>query len=185
MTFLDTSDLKNEEIALRLDHTFPGDPVRNWVPAYYFDILDATGQKVGICDLRIGHNEGLYYGGNIGYAVDEPFRGNHYAEKACRLLRNSSLTCLIDQGEYNNIHPTNKRVVGERLADNALSMIYGKEAPLPPQAVEAVPLDGKLAELPVWLCWALYALAVAGMLGAAGFAALRRERAESRKGTAG
>ena len=86
MTFLDTSDLKNEEITLRLDHTFPGDSVRNWVPAYYFDILDATGQKVGICDLRIGHNEGLYYGGNIGYAVDEPFRGNHYAEKACRLL---------------------------------------------------------------------------------------------------
>lgn len=86
MTFLDTSDLKNEEIALRLDHTFPGDPTRNWVPAYYFDILDDTGQKVGICDLRIGHNEGLYYGGNIGYAVDEPFRGNHYAEKACRLL---------------------------------------------------------------------------------------------------
>ena len=86
MTFLDTSDLKTEEIALRLDHTFPGDPVRSWVPAYYFDILDDTGQKVGICDLRIGHNEGLYYGGNIGYAVDEPFRGNHYAEKACRLL---------------------------------------------------------------------------------------------------
>ena len=48
MTFLDTSDLKNEEIALRLDHTFPGDPVRNWVPAYYFYILDATGQKVGM-----------------------------------------------------------------------------------------------------------------------------------------
>lgn len=52
MTFLDTSDLKNEEIALRLDHTFPGDPARNWVPAYYFDILDDTGQKVGfaICE---------------------------------------------------------------------------------------------------------------------------------------
>lgn len=46
-------------------------------------------------------------------------------------------------------------------------------------------LDGKLAELPVWLCWTLYALAVAGMLGAAGFAALRRERTEAQKGTAG
>ena len=86
MTFLDTSDLKTAEISLRLDHTFPGDSVRNWVPAYYFDILDFFGQKVGICDLRIGHNEGLYYGGNIGYAVDEPFRGHRYAEKACRLL---------------------------------------------------------------------------------------------------
>ena len=86
MTFLDTSDLKTEEITLRLDHTFPGDPVRNWVPAYYFDILDHIGKKVGICDLRIGHNEGLYYGGNIGYAVDEPYRGRHYAAKACKLL---------------------------------------------------------------------------------------------------
>ena len=86
MTFLDTSDLKNEEIALRLDHTFPGYPARNRVPAYRFDVLNAAGQKVGTCDLRIGHNEGLYYGGNIGYAVDESFRGHQYAEKACRLL---------------------------------------------------------------------------------------------------
>lgn len=86
MTFYDTTDLISEEIALRLDHTFPGDPVRGWVPAYYFDILDREGQKVGNCDLRIGHTEGLYYGGNIGYAVEEPYRGHHYAEKACRLL---------------------------------------------------------------------------------------------------
>lgn len=86
MTFLDTSNLKTEEISLRLNHTFPGDPVRNWVPAYYFDILNHAGQKAGICDLRIGHTEGLYYGGNIGYAVDEPYRGHHYAAKACKLL---------------------------------------------------------------------------------------------------
>lgn len=86
MTFLDTSDLKTEEISLRLDHTFPGDPVKKWVPAYYFDILDHSGQKLGFCDLRIGHNEGLYYGGNIGYTVDEPYRGHHYAAKACKLL---------------------------------------------------------------------------------------------------
>lgn len=41
---------------------------------------------MGKCDLRIGHNEKLYFGGNIGYSVDEPFRGHHYAAKACRLL---------------------------------------------------------------------------------------------------
>ena len=86
MTFLDTSDLKTEEISLRLDHTTEADPVRGWVPAYYFDILDQTGRKLGICDLRVGHTEGLYYGGNIGYAVDEPYRGRHYAAKACKLL---------------------------------------------------------------------------------------------------
>lgn len=85
-TFFDTADLFTDGISLRLDHTFEGDPVKKWVPAYCFDILDAKGEKAGFCNLRIGHNEGLYYVGNIGYAVDEPFRGNHYAAKACRLL---------------------------------------------------------------------------------------------------
>ena len=50
------------------------------------DILDAAGQKIGICDLRIGHNEKTYIGGNIGYGVKEPYRGRHYAAKACALL---------------------------------------------------------------------------------------------------
>ena len=86
MEFFDTDDLKTDEIALRLERTFPGDPVRNWVPAYYFDIVDSSGTKVGFCDLRIGHSEGLYYGGNIGYTVYEPYRGRHYAAKACALL---------------------------------------------------------------------------------------------------
>ena len=39
-----------------------------------------------MCGLRIGHNEGVYYGGNIGYGVGEPHRGRHYAGKACLLL---------------------------------------------------------------------------------------------------
>ena len=38
-------------------------------------------------------------------------------------------------------------------------------------------LDGKLAEAPDWLCWTLYALAAAGMLGAEFYAARRLERA--------
>ncbi len=41
---------------------------------------------MGRCDLRIGHNNKLYYGGNIGYSIDEEYRGHHYAGKACLLL---------------------------------------------------------------------------------------------------
>ena len=41
---------------------------------------------MGVCDLRLGHNDLLYFGGNIGYRVEEPYRGHHYAAKACRLL---------------------------------------------------------------------------------------------------
>lgn len=50
--------------------------------------------------------------------------------------RHSDLCVLIDQGEYDNIHPTNKHVVGDRLADCALRTVYGREAPEPPRATD-------------------------------------------------
>ena len=84
--FFDTAFLKNDEIQLILERTAEGDPVKGWVPAYYFAICDSNGTKMGVCDLRIGHNEMLYYGGNIGYRIEEEFRGHHYAGKACLLL---------------------------------------------------------------------------------------------------
>jgi predicted acetyltransferase len=86
MEFLDTSFLESGEIKLVLERTAEENPVRNWVPAYYFLICDKEGRRMGACDLRVGYREGLYYGGHIGYAVDEAFRGHHYAAKACRLL---------------------------------------------------------------------------------------------------
>ena len=86
MDFLDTVFLVSDELKLKLDHTAEADPVKGWVPAYHFDICLPDGTKIGRCDLRIGHNQKLYYGGNIGYTVFPDYRGNHYAEKACRLL---------------------------------------------------------------------------------------------------
>lgn len=86
MIFLDTDSLKDDEIELELIRTADADPVRGWVPAYYFFICSRQGERMGKCDLRIGYKEGLYYGGHIGYEIYEPFRGNHYAAKACRLL---------------------------------------------------------------------------------------------------
>lgn len=84
--FVNTDFLQDGEIRLVLERTADADPVKGWVPAYYFDICDHAGNKMGKCDLRIGHNEKLYFGGNIGYRVEEPYRGHRYAEKACRLL---------------------------------------------------------------------------------------------------
>ena len=84
--FLDTGFQKNEEIQLLLEKTVEADPAKDWLPAYHFSICDMAGSRMGTCDLRIGHNESVYYGGNIGYRVEEPYRGNHYAGKACRLL---------------------------------------------------------------------------------------------------
>ncbi|MCR5611486.1 MAG: GNAT family N-acetyltransferase [Clostridiales bacterium] len=86
MEFLDTSFLESDEIKLVVERLKEADPVRKWVPAYHFFICDRQGNKMGRCDLRIGYSEGLFYGGHIGYSVDEPYRGRHLAAKACRLL---------------------------------------------------------------------------------------------------
>ena len=86
MDFLDTSFLKTDELCLALNHTAEADPVRDWVPAYHFDICLPDGTRIGRCDLRVGHSPGLCLGGNIGYTIFPDFRGRHYAEKACRLL---------------------------------------------------------------------------------------------------
>ncbi|MBR6956991.1 MAG: GNAT family N-acetyltransferase [Erysipelotrichaceae bacterium] len=84
--FYDTTDLKNDEIFLQLTKTFEAQPEIQWVPTYYFDICLPDGTAIGNCDLRIGHNNKTYVGGNIGYRIQEPYRGHHYAAKACKLL---------------------------------------------------------------------------------------------------
>lgn len=84
--FYPVDDLKNEEILLKLSRTCDAQPEKRWLPAYYFDICFLNGEKIGYCDLRIGHNEKTYIGGNIGYGIDEPYRGHHYAAKTCKLL---------------------------------------------------------------------------------------------------
>ncbi len=86
MQFYPVDDLKNDEIFLRLDHTCEAQPEKRWLPAYYFNICLTDGTKVGYCDLRIGHNDKTYIGGNIGYGIDEAYRGHHYAARACALL---------------------------------------------------------------------------------------------------
>ena len=84
--FLDTSFLRDEEIQLILEKTVEADGERGWLPAYQFAICNSIGVKMGACDLWVGHSERNYYGGNIGYRVERPYRGHHYAGKACRLL---------------------------------------------------------------------------------------------------
>lgn len=85
--FLIPTDLRTPEIYLLLRKTQAGDVEKAWVPAYHFAIcLTTTDEVVGKCDLRIGHNQNTYYGGNIGYEVFTKYRGHHYAAKACELL---------------------------------------------------------------------------------------------------
>lgn len=85
--FFDTTNLKNQEIYLRLIKTADENKEKGYVPAYYFKIIRCLDDTiVGECDLRVGHNDNIIIGGNIGYEIYEDFRGNYYASKACKLL---------------------------------------------------------------------------------------------------
>ena len=50
-------------------------------------------------------------------------------------VRNTGMICLLDEGEYGNIHPVNKRPVGERLAGLAERMLFGGPDTESPRAV--------------------------------------------------
>ena len=56
-------------------------------------------------------------------------------QRVWRNVRNTGLAILLDEGEFDNIHPTNKRVVGERLYETALDVIYHEEAKRSPFAL--------------------------------------------------
>ena len=42
--------------------------------------------EIGQISYRDGESRCVYYYGHIGYHIDEPFRGHHYAWRACRLI---------------------------------------------------------------------------------------------------
>lgn len=86
MQLLNTDFLEDEEIKLVVNRLDEGNSEINWMPAYHFHICDLRGNIMGACVLRIGYTDRLYYGGHIGYSVNEEYRGHHYAAKACKLL---------------------------------------------------------------------------------------------------
>lgn len=75
------------ELTLRIQSISFADEKTGYVPMYRFDIVRLSdGACVGATDLRLGYVRNTYYGGNIGYSVEEPFRGHAYAQKAVRLV---------------------------------------------------------------------------------------------------
>ncbi len=67
-------------------------------------------------------------------------------EQVCRALRRTALAVTIDLGDRENIHPTDKRPVGERLAALARRVVDGAQAPESPR-VTGIALRGREAVL--------------------------------------
>lgn len=86
--FLDPGPLRDLELELVLTRTAPFDPVRGYVPCYFFEmrhVLD--GAPMGHINLRVGDTPYLVNcAGHIGYGVRAEYRGRRYAARSCRLL---------------------------------------------------------------------------------------------------
>ncbi len=73
-------------ITLRLKECVPIE-VDRWADSYNFAICKGDSDvSVGHIHLRIGLNDNVYYGGNVGYGVNFTERGRGYAARALRLV---------------------------------------------------------------------------------------------------
>jgi tagatose 1,6-diphosphate aldolase len=83
---LDVPLLVDRELELHLVERTLAERDRYRAPGYRFE-LRVGGEKIGTASLRVGTGEYLErYAGHVGYGVDMPHRGHHYAARACQLL---------------------------------------------------------------------------------------------------
>ncbi len=68
--------LYQDEVTLKILEKNPGDEIM--LPFYYYNIW-VDNIIVGKISIRIGSNYHSYYNGNIGYGIEEEYRGNGYA----------------------------------------------------------------------------------------------------------
>jgi tagatose 1,6-diphosphate aldolase len=79
--------LSFDQVQLGFVRVVPGDPSRDFVPAYHFRILTADGSDVGHINFRVGDTEHVRVcAGHVGFEILAAFRGHGYAFQACRAL---------------------------------------------------------------------------------------------------
>lgn len=106
------SMINGDVLTLKLIETYAGD--EQIIPFYYYSIyLNSISTAIGKISIRIGHNEHSYFNGNLGYEIDEPFRGNGYAKIAVMMTysiaRFHNMAYLIISFDDDNV--SSKRVI--------------------------------------------------------------------------
>ena len=121
--FIAVPTLTEGEIFLVCTDKYPANPEKKHVPSYQFAICKG-GEIIGRINLRIGYTEGLYYGGQIGYEINEAHRGRGYAVIACRLVaqiaKAHSMEKLLITNNYTN---TASRRVCEKLGAKLIRLV--------------------------------------------------------------
>lgn len=96
--FKDFDYLTDGEIDLRIEAKLPADETKGYVPAYEYRItLHGLTERIGRISLRIGYNENIRYGENIGYEINKAYRGKHYAAKTCEIVKQVAIAHGMDK----------------------------------------------------------------------------------------
>ena len=114
--------IEGDDIELQLIDTYEADG--DALPFYWWNIiLKVANVPVGKISFRIGHNYHSYYNGNIGYEIDEEYRGHNYALSACQLVLRAAqyhkmnkiyLTCDYDNAaSYKTIEKLGAKLIEE------------------------------------------------------------------------
>lgn len=120
-------------------HISPPDPELHFGHEQIWRItLHNSRKEIGQISYRDGESQCIYYYGHIGYHIDFPYRGQHFAERACRLIRNeirmSGKTSAVITCDPDNI-PSRKTcehlgcsLEGERSVPDALQKKHNLSA---------------------------------------------------------
>lgn len=87
----DIKILENDELVLRMSLGI--DVSKQF---YYIIYNKSNNEKIGVCGIRLEKTKDNYYLGNIEYEIDEKYRGNNYAYKACQLLTDIASKYNVD-----------------------------------------------------------------------------------------
>ena len=86
MEFLGTNCLNNAELELKVTKEDPSVKKYGGAPVYYFDVLNVDKDKIGEAEFRVGHNDELYYWGNIYVKIDPRYEGRKFGYKVSKLM---------------------------------------------------------------------------------------------------
>ncbi len=90
-------------IDLIFEEFVPANPDKKFVDCVGYDIvLHSTKDKIGHCSAKLGFNDVIFYIGNIGYNINEDYRGNGYAGEAVALLLE-----VFKKNEFKKVYITN------------------------------------------------------------------------------
>ncbi len=127
---LEFKEEKFQDIIVRLQGYLNAEHKPGWVPIYKFDIYNDANVQVGRIEFRAGETEALRcIDGHIGYHIDEEYRGNKYAFKACKaiipFINRHNINSLYLTTDFENI-ASNKtiRAIGAELSSK--NMAAGK-----------------------------------------------------------